>query len=351
MRPWSRLRSASRLAVAGLAVVAGCGNISVKDAGVHATPSDAAATTEAGGTPDAADAAAARRDAADAAPDTPDAAGDSTQAACDPTAPFAAPMPLADLNTAANEDAIFLGDDRLTALFSTDRPGGSGGYDLWVAVRSDLQAPFSAPSPVPGLNSANDERQPVLSGDSLHLYFMSNHGTSAFRIVEATRNAVTGGFAPPVDVAGLASGVGDVSPWLSKDGTQIYFGSGRTGGLGGNDIYVADLSSAGASNVVDLTAVDSVDDDASPVLSRDGLTLYFASKRADPAASGNDDIWIARRSAVGDPFGPPTPVSELNSAAADGPRWLSPDGCTLYFTSDRNGGQGGYDLYTATRGR
>ena len=328
----------------GLAVVAGCGNVSMKDAGLGAGPSDAAARSETGGTPDAAG-------AADAVPDRRDPAGDSAPAACDLTAEFGTPTPLAAFNTAEDEDAIFLSDDQLTALFSSDRPGGAGGYDLWVAVRSDPQAPFSAPSPTPGVNSADDERQPALSGDSLHLYFMSNHGTSAYRIVEATRNGVTGGFAPPVDVAGLASGAGDISPWLAKDGTQIYFGSARPGGLGGNDIYVADLSAAGASNAVDLAALDSSTDDASPVLSRDGLTLYFASKRADPAASGNDDIWIARRAAVGDPFGTPAAVTELNSAAADGPRWLSPDSCTLYFTSDRSGGQGGYDLYTATRGR
>lgn len=341
MRSWWSLGRASRLAVAGLAVTAGCGKVSARDAGVRGA--DAAADLDPGGTPDAAD-------AADAATD---AAREAGAAACDPTAAFGAPTPLADFNTAANEDAIFLSDDQLTALFSTDRTGGAGGYDVWLAVRSDRQAAFSAPGPAAGVNSADNERQPVLSGDALHLYFMSNHATSAYRIVEATRNAVTGGFAPPVEVPGLASGAGDISPWLSADGTQIYFGSGRAGGggLGGNDLYVAGLSAAGAGNAADLTTVNSAADDASPVLSRDGLTLYFASKRSDPAARGNDYIWIARRATAADPFGAPAGVPELNSAAADGPRWLSPDGCTLYFTSDRAGGQGGYDLYTATRGR
>ena len=327
----------------GLAGLAACGNVSVKAGGVRGPHSDAGAAAEAGPAVDASDGAL---DGADGA----DGARDSAPAACDPTAAFSTPAPLAAFDTPANEDAIFLSDDQLTALLSTDRTGGSGGYDVWVAVRSDRQAEFSAPSPAAGVNSVDDERQPVLSGDAQHLYLMSNHGASAYRIVEATQNGVTGGFAPPADVAGLDSSAGDVSPWLSSDGTQIYFGSGRTGGLGGNDIYVGDLSTAGASNAIDLTAVNSAADDASPVLSRDGLTLYFASKRADPAARGNDDIWIARRAAVGDPFGAPATVAELNSAAADGPRWLSPDGCTLYFTSDRNGGQGGYDLYSATRG-
>ncbi|HLK90135.1 MAG TPA: hypothetical protein VKZ18_09580 [Polyangia bacterium] len=322
-------------------MLAGCGNVSVKGASVVGTPGDAAAEVGRDGA----------TDATDAAPGTPDATGDSARPACEPTAAFGAPTPLADFNTSANEDAIYLSDDQLTALLSSDRPGGMGGYDVWVAVRSDPNAAFSAPSPVDGVNSGDDERQPVLSGDALHLYFMSNHGASSYDIVEATRNGLTGGFAPPVVVPGLASGAGDVSPWLSAAGTQIYFGSGRSGGLGGNDLYLADLSAAGGGNVVDLTAVNSAADDASPVLSHDGLTLYFASKRTDPAARGNDDIWVARRAALGDPFSAPAPVTELNSAAADGPRWLSPDGCTLYFTSTRSGGLGGYDLYAATRGR
>jgi hypothetical protein len=315
------------------------------DIAADGAPPDVGAALDADAAPDAADAAA------DSAPAQPDAAGDRVAVPCDPTAAFGTPVPLDDFNTAANDDAVFLSDDLLTALLSSDRPGGSGGYDLWVAVRSDTQARFSAPTPVPSVNSADDERQPVLSSDSLHIYFMSNHGSSGYRIVEATRNSVTGGFAPPAAVAGLASGAGDISPWLSTDGMQIYFGSGRAGGLGGNDIYVADLSPAGASNPVDLAPVNSTADDASAVLSRDGLTLYFASKRVSAASRGNDDIWVTRRATASDPFAPPAAVTELNSAAADGPRWLSPDGCTLYFVSDRDGGKGGYDLYTATRGR
>jgi len=334
----------SRLAVGGLVAVAGCGNVRAVDTAADGAGSTAGAAPDASGAPDAAA-------APDGARDGPDAAVDQGLAPCDPNAAFSAPAPLDDFNTAANDDAVFLSDDQLTAVLSSDRPGGSGGYDLWVAVRSDVLARFSAATPAGGVNSADDERQPALSGDSRQIYFMSNHGSAGYRIVEATRNGVTGGFAPPVAVAGLDSGMGDISPWLSIDGTQIYFGSGRAGGLGGNDIYVADLRAAGATNVVDLTAVNSSADDASAVLSRDGLTLYFASKRAGATARGNDDIWLSRRAAASDPFGAPAAVTELNSAAADGPRWLSPDSCTLYFVSDRNGGRGGYDLYSATRGR
>jgi Tol biopolymer transport system component len=334
----------SRLAVGGLVAVAGCGNVTVVDAAADGALSADRVASDASGAPDAAE-------TADRAQDRLEAAVDQRLGPCDPNAAFGAPASLDDFNTAANDDAVVLSDDQLTALLSSDRPGGSGGYDLWVAVRSDVQARFSAATQVAGVNSADDERQPVLSSDSRHVYFMSNHGASGYRIVEATRNGVTGGFAPPAAVAGLDSGMGDISPWLSIDGAQIYLGSGRAGGLGGNDIYVADLSTAGASNVVDLAAVNSSADDASAVLSRDGLALYFASKRADATARGNDDIWVARRADVGDPFGAPAAVTELNTAAADGPRWLSPDGCTLYFVSDRSGGQGGYDLYSATRGR
>jgi hypothetical protein len=61
------------------------------------------------------------------------------------------------------------------------------------------------------------------------------------------------------------------------------------------------------------------------------------------------DIWIARRASVNDPFGAPANVSELNTANNDQPGWLSPDGCRLYLYSDRTGGVGGTDLYIAER--
>jgi TolB protein len=358
---------------------AGCGVVSPTDASVDRRPvAGSEASTD--GPRDAAMELGAQdrtdrtdrtdgADSTDATPPTKDAGGDARRdgggdalphdgaadrgrAACDPTQPFGTPAPLADFNTTSDDDGLYLSDDLLTAYLSSNRTGGAGGYDLWVTTRGAVGDHFSAPTPLGAVNTPDDERQPVTSHDGLRLYFMTNHATSGtYDIAVAARGGLTATFASPAPVPGLNGTSNDTGPWISLDGTAITFASDRAGGLGGNDIYVAALGAAGASGVVNYTAVNSTADDGAPVLSRDGLTLYFSSKRAGTGARGNDDIWVARRAVATDGFAAPTDVGELNSAAADGPRWLSADSCTLYFTSDRAGGLGGYDLYQATRGQ
>lgn len=50
------------------------------------------------------------------------------------------------------------------------------------------------------------------------------------------------------------------------------------------------------------------------------------------------------------PFGPATPVTELNSATQDMDPTLASDGLELVFSSDRPGALGSHDVWVATRG-
>ncbi|HEX9945941.1 MAG TPA: hypothetical protein VGA98_00215 [Allosphingosinicella sp.] len=89
--------------------------------------------------------------------------------------------------------------------------------------------------------------------------------------------------------------------------------------------------------------------DTDPWLTPDGRTLYFASNRAtDGGPARKDlDLWRARRDRAGlwsvpEPLGP--------AVNGPGPE-LGPElhGDTLYFSSARKGGQGGLDIYAARR--
>jgi hypothetical protein len=78
-----------------------------------------------------------------------------------------------------------------------------------------------------------------------------------------------------------------------------------------------------------------------PVLSPDGLELYFSSDR--PGGYGNVDIWVTRRASLQDPWGLPTNLGpQINSSTFDNPGSMSADGLTLYCHS-------GWDFYTTTR--
>lgn len=78
-------------------------------------------------------------------------------------------------------------------------------------------------------------------------------------------------------------------------------------------------------SVVELDAVDAMDLEAT--LSDDQLTVYFTSDRA---GAGDLDLWMASRASVDQPFGTPTPVAELNTAARESYPSLTADGLELY---------------------
>jgi hypothetical protein len=95
-------------------------------------------------------------------------------------------------------------------------------------------------------------------------------------------------------------------------------------------------------------AVNSAFADNVPDLSRDGLSLYFASNRPD--GSGASDLWVSRRASVADGWGAAENLGPtVNSDAGDlGPN-LSPDGHYLFFTSNRPGGLGLNDIWVSWR--
>ena len=91
-------------------------------------------------------------------------------------------------------------------------------------------------------------------------------------------------------------------------------------------------------------AFNSAGRDFDPAFSADGRWVYFCSDR--PGGSGGDDIYRVTFGADG--FGTPVNLGpKVNSAGNEFAPMLSPDGHTLLFSSDRAGGAGGHDLYTA----
>jgi hypothetical protein len=293
----------------------------------------------------------------DGSPGAPDVPTDSVVGpSCDLTKPFGAPILVDGVNTTSDDSVIVLAADQLTAYLESSRPGGLGGSDLWKATRALVTAPFGTPTLLEGVNSAANEVLPFISPDGLQLFFASNtSGGGDYDVRLATRTSTIAVFSASSVVAGVNTSGLEAGQWLSNDGKQLYFFSDRIGGLGGVDIWVADFGSGGASNVRNLSGVNSATDEENPVLTADGLTIYFSSKNtAGSTPATAYDIWMAHRSTAQDGFGQPKNITELNSSGGDAPTWVAPDGCTLYFSSDRAAGTAGRvggDLYQATRGK
>ncbi|HTM23463.1 MAG TPA: hypothetical protein VL172_23230, partial [Kofleriaceae bacterium] len=87
-------------------------------------------------------------------------------------------------------------------------------------------------------------------------------------------------------------------------------------------------------------------EDWGAVLTADQLTVYFESLRLPTL--GAHDIYVAHRSTTADGFGDAEKVTELSTSYGEWPVWISADGCTMVFTSNRpnpNSNGGAYDLW------
>jgi Tol biopolymer transport system component len=256
------------------------------------------------------------------------------------------------LNSLQDDNALDFSADGLTVYISSQRPGGPGGLDIFSASRASTAVDFGALTPVAGVNTTDHEYNPRISADGLKLFFTAPKGNGHYGTVVATRGSLLTAFGAGAPLVNVGSNADEGGPFLTADGKAIYFSSTRAGGLGGEDIMVADLGTDGSFGTPRfVTELASTAQDANPVLTADGLVVYFSSQRS---GVGQAEIYMATRSTVNGAFGTPLPVTELNSAAQDWPAYVSADGCTLYFCSERmagTSGRTGADIFSATRGQ
>jgi Tol biopolymer transport system component len=257
-------------------------------------------------------------------------------------------------STAHAEIRLTLSPDGRTALwFSRDRPGGAGGYDIWISRRVDGR--WQAALPV-SFNSPGRDFDPAFSADGRTVYFCSDRpggmgGDDVWRVQVDGSDAAGAGFGRPVALGPSVNSAGDeFAPMLSADGRRLLFSSDRPGGAGGHDLYLAKRRADGgfepahalsgglntAANEFDPTFLQ---DDTSVVfaramdLAKDRVDLFWASTHAGHYHAGTrlpDTI----NDAHGDTYG----------AMLD---WSAPD--RLLFSARRTPGPDapadGMDLY------
>ncbi len=162
----------------------------------------------------------------------------------------------------------------------------------------------------------------------------------------------------PVDLGSTVNSAGvDGCPALSRDGLSLYFASTRPGGQGGIDLWVTQRGSLDDpwNTPTNLgTTINTGADELCPALSTDGHLLFFASNR--PGGCGGRDLYVSRRRDARDDFGwgPPENLGcTVNSSLDDFGEvyYEREDGVgMLYFNSNRAGGAGAQDLYVTVRG-
>ncbi len=260
-----------------------------------------------------------------------------------------------NINSSCADFYPVVSPDGCTIYFSSDRLGCYGGFDIYVATRESKDDEWG---PIVHLiwpvNTPNYEMPSSISADGLSLYLYSNRagGKGGFDLWVTTRETTSSPWGTPVNLgATLNRSSNQINPVISSDGLSLYYSSNQTsqGGFGGYDLWVTtrETTSSSWGTPVNLgEVVNSPVGDYHPSISTDGLALFFASNRT--GGYGTVDIYVTTKASISDPWGTPVNLGpKINTPSEDDAPWISVDGSTLYFTSTGHGGYGSSDIFEA----
>jgi len=149
-----------------------------------------------------------------------------------------------NVNTEFWESTPSLSPDKKDLYFSSNRPGGYGGKDIWVCHRND-RGYWSQPENLgPDINTAGDESTPFIHADNQTLYFNSNGlpGYSEKPDLFVTRKLANGKWSTPENLGYPINTIDDEGSMIvTADGKTAYYSSDKKDTKGGLDIYTFDL--------------------------------------------------------------------------------------------------------------
>jgi hypothetical protein len=269
------------------------------------------------------------------------------------------------INSASSDQQPAISKDGRSLYFTSNRPGGLGGFDMYVSQRANVNDPWGPPVNLgPTVNTTSNEGNPAFSRDG-HLMFFQSDRPGGLGLIDiwASRRVDKHddfGWQTPVNLgAGVNSAAGDQAPsYFENDGNgehdeegvpQLFFASDRPGGPGALDIYMSEQTAGGCFGpAVLVTELSSPGGDSRPSIRHDGLEIFLQSSRV--GSIGLNDLWVATRASTLDPWSTPVNLgATINTVFAEQNPYLSSDNTTLFFISDRPGGFGGLDLYMITR--
>lgn len=160
------------------------------------------------------------------------------------------------------------------------------------------------------------------------------------------------------NVDGINTPSAEYGPLLVSNGEEMAFTATRASkiykqnGLPFSDVYHVKLSDLGSGTPVNPTAYDKFNTDdrheASVTFSKDGKMAVFARSNDGSRKGATDiDLYFSKMDKEGN-WSSPEMLSISSATAWDACPALSPDGKSLYFASNREGGKGGIDIYRSS---
>jgi Tol biopolymer transport system component len=196
------------------------------------------------------------------------------------------------VNDSSGDDfSLRLSNDRRVLYFASNRSGGFGKGDLYVATRVSPEAPWSRAENLGSpLNTDAFEAFPTPSADGLTLFFnrSTTFDSQDSDIWVSTRARADDRWSTPQRVSGaINSDRAEFSPALSPDGNRLYFASERGGSVA---LWVATRGDHAQEWGVPEKLGTEVNFPRSmtlaPFITNGQRSLYFMSARQDLAAAG-----------------------------------------------------------------
>lgn len=191
----------------------------------------------------------------------------------------------ATINTKHWESQPAITADENHLYFVSDRPGGEGKEDVWMATKTGEDRAgfplFSDPVNLgPTVNTKGRERSPTVTLDGQTLYYASDglQGFGGFDIYMTTRLQEV--WSEPANLGSIInSGRDDLFFFAPRNDHPFYFASSRKGGRGGLDIYSGTPNVFGAG--LFRLALSMTDEKGNPVA---GVGLVVDTKTGDTVA-------------------------------------------------------------------
>lgn len=261
-------------------------------------------------------------------------------------------IPMAALNSAADDFGPTMPLDTTLLFFTSSRDDASGRQRILFSRMQ--RGGWSTPQPAVEINNSYSNGVPSITPGATMLYFAGDEygfgDCDLYSVQVGPRGDVPADAIPWSVPSNLGMHINSVywdsEPCIAADGTILYFSSNRPGGFGGRDIWYCRRKRDGTWEAPANAGerINSEYDEITPWLTPDGSELFFSSNGYD--GFGGFDIFSARTE------GGLTQVEHLdepiNSSADDICFSISANGSRAFVASDRPGGMGGFDLYEVT---
>lgn len=250
------------------------------------------------------------------------------------------------VNSRFTDHSPILSADGNTLIFTSNRPedpnGPEGFEDVFITRKSNGQ--WGPPQRISkNINTKYNDAAASLSPDGKTLFLYSELGAGDIYASSFDGHDWT-------EPKPLNKNINTAQFWetcasLSPDGRKLYFASNRDGGFGELDIYVSELDSRGQwGKAVNLgNKINTPGNEDSPFIHYDGVTLYFSSD-GHPGL-GNNDIFFSELK-NGQWSKPENIGYPINLWEYDGFFAMARDKKTGYYSTVKDGGLGGIDIYS-----